>query len=305
MEPKVKKKVLITGGSGMIGQRVTNMLLEKEYEVFILSRGKAEKNEVRVIHWEPSRGLLDFPEGSHFHYVIHLAGAGIADKRWTDRRKTTIIESRTLSMGLLFDRLKRLKQPPEALISASAAGYYGSVTTEHIFTEDDRPGSDFLAHCCMLWETSTEPFRALGTRVAILRTGVVLSDEGGMLPRLIPPIRYYAGAPMGSGEQYIPWIHLEDICRMYVFCLENNCAGAFNAAAPLPVRQQQLTKEIARQLDKPLWLPRIPAWALKLVLGEMSTAVLEGSRISSEKIREKGFSFRYEKLNDALRSFEF
>ncbi|MBA4055456.1 MAG: TIGR01777 family protein, partial [Marivirga sp.] len=231
----------------------------------------------------------------------HLAGAGIADKPWTEERKREILESRTNSTRLLFDELKKGDHTVNVFISSSAIGYYGFGDKQEIFTEESNPGNDFLATVTRHWEKEVDAISALGIRVIKVRTGIVLSEKGGALMEIVKPVKFFAGAPLGSGEQYMSWIHLDDLCGLFIKAVEDPAmSGAYNGVAPNPVTNRDLTVTIARTLHKPLILPAIPAFVLKLLLGEMADLVLRGSKVSPQKILRAGYRFKFENLNEAL-----
>lgn len=284
--------ILVTGGTGLIGSNLCNLLKSKGHTVSILSRSKTKKTH--VFHWNIEDNYIDDEAIVNTDYIIHLAGAGIADKRWTKARKKELIASRVDSTNLLFEKVKALNPNLKGFISASGVGYYGAITSEKIFTENDNPDNDFLSEICILWEKKATKFNSLNIRTVILRTGVVFSKEGGALEKIIKPIQLGVGASLGSGNQYMPWIAMEDLCNMYVSAVENTeLNGIYNAVAPEHITNKELTKSIAKTLEKPLWLPNVPAFILKIMLGELAVILLEGSRVSSEKIKNTGFNFKY------------
>lgn len=291
--------ILVTGGTGLIGTSLCNLLRDKGYTVLILSRTKVDKPN--TFYWSLEDHYIDTEAIVEADYIIHLAGAGIADKRWTNERKRILIDSRVESGNILFEKVKELNPNLKGFISASAVGYYGATTSKKIYKENDTPGNDFASAVCIAWEKAVNQFSALNIRTVILRTGVVFSNKGGALEKLSQPIKLGVGAALGSGEQYIPWIHVDDLCNMYVEAIENKeLEGIYNAVAPEHITNKSLTKFIAKKLKKPLWLPNIPAFVMKLILGEMSVILLEGSRVSSEKIVSTGFKFKYPTLTKAL-----
>ena len=294
--------VLLTGGTGTIGRRLTQLLKQQGYTVSLLSRSNKPIDGVTVYTWDIHKGELDHRAIETADYIIHLAGAGIADERWTDARKREIIESRTLSTQLLADALANYPHHVKAFVSSSAIGYYGADTGDRPMVESSPAGSDFMAQVVRAWEQSADAVAALGIRTVKIRTGVVLTMEGGALPKLVQPIRLGAGAALGSGQQYMSWIHIDDICQMFIQALEDETwRRAYNAVAPEPVTNEELTRAIAEVLHKPLILPRVPAFALKLVFGEMAIAVLGSSLVLSKRIQhETDFSFHFPKLKDAL-----
>ncbi len=298
----MSKQVLITGGSGLIGSHLTQLLLKKKYSVAHLSRSEKNENGVKTYVWDIEKQEMDKEALATADYVIHLAGAGVADHRWTKSYKQEIIQSRTASARLLYNTVKNLKKNKiKAFLSASGVGIYGEDTGSAEILESSPHGTDFLAHVCEKWESSADKMEALGMRVVKLRTGMVLSEEGGALTKLVKPIKLGAGAPLGSGQQYISWIHIDDLCRMYLAAIENeNYKGAFNAVGPRPVTNEELTKAAAKVLKKPLFLPNVPSFALKLALGEMANIVLGGNKVSSQKIEAMGFEFNYSTIDAAL-----
>ncbi len=298
----MKKKVLISGGSGLIGTRLSEMLVEKGYEVIWLSRSGGTGVPYKVVTWDISRGTLDVEALEGLEAVVHLAGAGVADERWTKKRKEIIMNSRTESTTLLMNRLSEVKDKPKVFIGASAIGYYGANTGNVPIDEESVNGSDFLARVVLAWERASDPVELLGIRRTLLRVGVVLSADGGALPEILAPLKWGFGAPLGSGNQWMSWIHIEDLCRLFVEAIENpNYNGTYNGVAPSPATNREVTKAAASVLNKPLWLPAVPGFALKLALGEMAQIVLGGSMISSKKVEKLGFEFRFPKLEVALK----
>lgn len=298
----MSKTVLITGGTGLIGRKLTQLLLNEGYQVRYLSRRKDAYNQVEVFQWGIAKQYIDPQAFENLDYIVHLAGAGIADKRWTTNRKREILESRTLSSELLAQYLAEKRPNLKAFISASGISIYGHNTGNTILEEDASPNErDFLGKVSVAWEKSVDQVAALNIRTVKLRTGIVLSEEGGALPKLIQPIKWGAGAALGSGEQYMSWIHMEDLCRMYLFALENEqITGAYNAVGPRPVRNSEMTSVAAKVLNRPLLLPNVPGIALNIMLGEVSDLVLGGNRVSSKKIEAAGFHFKYQDLQKTL-----
>lgn len=292
--------ILITGGTGLVGTRLTQMLVDKGYTVTHLSRTHSNNEQVKTYIWDIGSHMVEDEALQTADYIIHLAGAGIADERWTKERKKVILESRTKSATLLIDRLKELKLQPKAFVSSSAIGYYGD-RQHHILNEDDAPGNGFLSEVCVAWEAAVKPVEALGTRLVMLRTGVVLSAQGGALKEMEKPVKFHLGTYLGSGNQYYSWIHIDDLCRMYIAAIENETMrGPYNAAAPNPVRNKILTKAIADALDINAIMLPAPTPALKLALGEMAATVLDSTRVSSNKIEETGFTFEFAEVEKAL-----
>jgi hypothetical protein len=295
-------KVLITGGSGLIGSRLTSLLKEKNIEVVHLSRSPSSKFGIKVYQWDWKKKEIDENCFNGVTDIVHLAGAGIADKPWTMSRKHEIIKSRVETANLIFDSLKKLKHPLNSYISASGIGYYGAITKDKIFTESDEPHDDFIAKSCIYWEKSADQFSDIASRVVKLRTGVVLDKNSGALAKIAKPVKFGVGSPIGTGKQAMPWIHIEDMAHLYLeTLLENTYNGVYNAVAPEQVNNEEVTKEIATVLNKPLFLPKVPAFVLRTVYGELSDIVLKGSQVSSEKLTKLGFQFQYPTLKEALR----
>jgi uncharacterized protein (TIGR01777 family) len=291
-------KILITGASGLIGNRLTDMLLQAGHQVVHLGRSK-KNGRVPSFVWDVDGSTIEEGAFNDVDTVIHLAGAGVADRRWSAAWKKEILESRIKSTALLVQYLEKNPQV-KTVVSASAIGYYG-VESNHELIETDKPGTDFLANVVEQWEAAVD--NITNKRVVKLRVGIVLSDKGGALKQMAAPIRLGVGAPLGSGKQAISWIHLDDLCSMFVYAVENeNLSGAYNATGPYAVTNQELTKAIAHQLQKPLWLPPVPGFVLKIMIGEMADMVVKGSVVSSRKIQQTGFKFQYPDLETALRN---
>jgi len=295
------KKILIGGGSGLVGSRLTDMLMSKGYNVTHLSRSKESKSWVDAIQWDVENHKLDPKDLEGFDIVINLAGAGIADEAWSAKRKKVIRDSRVNSNLLLRDSLEHLRVKPSLFISASAIGYYGLQTSEHVYKEEDNPGNDFLAQTCIEWESSANEVAKLGIPTAMVRIGLVLSDEGGALPEMEKPFRWGVGAPLGSGKQGMPWIHIDDLCGIFIHIIENKLEGVYNGAAPNGVSNKEFTKILAEVLNRKLLLPAVPGFMIKLVMGDRANLVLKGSLVSSEKILDTGYAFEFSKLKAALK----
>lgn len=291
-------KILITGGKGLIGTKLTKLLIEKNHEVVILSRSPTEKNE---FEWNISKNTIDAKAFDNVDFIIHMAGAGIADERWTSERKKILIDSRIESANLLFQKIKELNIPLKGFISASGIGFYGAITSDKIFKEKDGVGNDFIASICEKWETTALQFEKEKIPVTILRTGIVLSENRGALEKMRTPIV----TPLGSGKQYFAWIHIDDLCEMYLKAIEGNLIGIYNAVAPEHQTSFSFSKALAKSIKKPFIGIPLPSFLLKLAFGEMSIILLGGSKISSKKIEMSGFSFRFKTLEKALDSFKF
>lgn len=297
------KKILITGASGLLGRALTKLLLNEGYEVAHLGRSKRDKLKIKQYIWDIAKGFIEEGTLEDVDTIIHLAGAGIAEKRWTPKRKQEIIESRTKSAELMYRYLSNNSLSPDTFISASAIGYYGAVTSDKIFTEDDKPGKDFQASVCGIWEESADKFSELGIRTVKLRFGVVLSKEGGALKKMLLPTKFGLGSALGSGNQIFPWVHIDDVVNIILKSIrENNMKGAFNVVAPSFNDYNDFSRTLAKVLQKPYFMPNVPAFALKLVFGEMSDIILKGSRISPQKIIEQGYNFKHRNLEEALKN---
>lgn len=296
-------RVLITGGSGLIGRGAARELAAAGHEVVVLSRDPdragALPRGVRAARWDGATAagwadLLTADTG-----IVHLAGESIARGRWTDDKKRRIRDSRVRAGEAVMAAIRQAPAKPRVLLQGSAVGFYGPCGDE-LVAEDHPPGSDFLAQVCTAWEASTADAEALGVRRAILRTGVVLAKAAGALPKVTLPIKLMVGGPLGSGRQWLPWIHLADEVGAIRFLLENEAArGPFNLAAPDPVTNRDFTRAAAEALHRPAFLPA-PGFALHLVLGEMAAMILEGQRAVPRRLEELGYAFRFPQLRPAL-----
>jgi uncharacterized protein (TIGR01777 family) len=295
--------ILITGGTGLVGKHLCDKLQEKGYDVAILSRTKKEINGTQVYTWNLDKELIDKKALETADYIIHLAGANIAEKRWTPKRKQLIIDSRVKTAELIFNNIKRTKHKLKAFISASAIGYYGAVTSDKTFSEVDSCHNDFLGETCKLWEEAADKFEELEIRTVKIRTGVVLTKKGGALAKMKTPVKMGIASAIDSGNQYMPWIHIDDLCNIYIKAIEDvEMKGIYNAVAPEHVTNIEFTRKFASVLNKPFWFPNIPAFIMKLIFGEMSVILLEGSKVSSEKIKKSGYKFIYSNLISALKN---
>ena len=295
------KKILITGGTGTVGGRLTSLLLAAGHKVAHLSRS-SKQGSIKTYQWDINSMKMDPLAISENDVIIHLAGAGVFDKRWSAEYRKEIIDSRIQSTQLLYDYIKSSDKKPEAFISASAIGIYGSETTEKWYVEETPAANGFLSDVVMQWESAADHISTLGIRTVKLRIGIVLSEKGGALEQLALPVKYGVGASLGRGNQWVPWIHVEDLCRMFQYAVEHEeLIGVYNAVNPRPVTNSQLTQAIAKVLDKPLWIPAVPSFALELVLGKEKAAfVLGGSRVSADKIINTGFLYQFGELHAAL-----
>lgn len=295
------EKVVITGGSGLIGTPLTQLLIKQGYEVVHLSRRKNLHASVPTFLWDYEKNRIEDGALENATHIIHLAGESIAGGRWTTERKKSILESRTKTAELLFDKVKEKNISLKSFISASGISYYGTVTTENIFQEEDPQGNDFAAQVVIEWEKSVEKFNSI-CRVVKFRTGIVLDLRGGALKKMYGPVKWGIGSPLGSGKQYIPWIHSDDMCAMYLFALKNEISGNYNAVSSEHITNGVFIKAVGKASHHWVWAPKVPKFLLRLLFGEMSMVVLEGSRISNEKIKKEGFVFQFPELIAALKS---
>ena len=298
-------RVLVTGASGFVGQRVVRELQKNGHEVVVLTRNIAKSalnlgSRCKFIQWldtttAPSLAAFEGVEG-----VINLMGEGIADKRWDDAQKQKIHDSRVIGTQKLIEAISSMTKKPKVLVSASAVGIYGNRDAEEI-TEASSTGSDYLANLCKEWEAEANKAKTLGVRVVIIRTGVVLGRGGGALKKMLPIFKLGAGGPVGTGKQYMSWIHVDDLASIYVEAINNaSLEGAVNGTAPYPATNAEFTKALGKALHRPALL-KVPAFALKTAFGEMSTVLLEGQKVLPTKIKEKKFRFHYPTLEMALK----
>jgi uncharacterized protein len=305
--------VLITGGTGLIGKALTKLLLEKEYEVIILSRkppAGAITAGLAYAAWNPKEQTIDAKAIGKADYIIHLAGAGVADKRWTNKRKQEIRESRTMGSGLVVKALKEIPNQVKAVVSASGIGWYMPSAPiaegSRMWVETDPYDTSFLGETCRQWEQEIDPVGLLGKRLIKLRTGIVLSNDGGALPEFRKPIRFGIAAVLGSGRQMISWIHIDDLCRLYLDAIQHDrMEGVFNAVAPKPVDNKTFILSVAKHMKGKFFISfYVPAFLLKLFLGEMSIEVLKSANVSAGKIKNTGFQFLYPSLAAALENLQ-
>jgi len=298
----MKQKVLITGGTGLIGSHLIEFLKNKNFEIAVLSRNdKLNLNGVKTFYWNPENGYLDNAALENARIIIHLAGENIATSNWTLKKRKKIINSRIKSTLLLVDRIKQLDSKPHTFISASAIGYYGTFTSDQILEEDDPPGTDFLAGVVKTWESAVDLFDKMGIRTIKLRIGVVLSAKGGALPKMISSSKAGFFAPVGSGEQKIAWIHVSDLVKVIYFMIQTpGIKGVYNAVAPQCVTNTEFMRYLAYSTGKKFLNIHLPAWIMKLRFGEMANLFTKGTCVSARKLLDAGFVFDYPQLQDAL-----
>lgn len=296
-------KILITGGTGLIGKTISDMLLKNGDTPVLLGRGDGLVNGIKKYKWDLTTNYVDPGAFENVEHIIHLAGAGIVDNRWTESYKLEILKSRVKSSELLYNHLVKNNVVIKSMVGASAVGYYGGRQSNHVFTEEDSSFDDFLGKTCQLWEQSYSPFEKMGIRTSIIRTGIVLSARGGAYKVMAKAFKLGLGAPVASGKQYIPWIHIHDIASMFIYALLNEqVKGIFNGVASEFVSNDVFSKKLAQSLHKPFFLPNVPAFMLKIVLGESAVTITEGLKISNKKIKNTGFKFQYEHLEMALKN---
>lgn len=296
------QNVLLTGGSGFIGKHLTDVLIEAGFSVSVLSRSE-RKNTQRVTYykWDIKKNYIDKNAILNADYIIHLAGEGIVEKRWTRRRKRAIIESRVRPVEMIYSILEKNNKKLEAFVSASGIGIYGAITSHKICTENSDPANDFLGTTCQKWESAADKIGSLNIRTVKIRTGIVLGKNEGFLKKMIPTFKSGFGAVLGSGKQYLPWIHIEDLCQIYLKSIEDTkLEGPYNACITDNTTNARFSKTMAKLYDYTIWLPKVPPFVLKILLGKMSEAVLTGQRVSSEKIQKAGFEFQFTDLEKSL-----
>ncbi len=294
------KNVLITGGSGLVGKHLTRILESNKSEVSWVGRSKKERPTLQKYNWDVENGKIDKGWLQYTDTIIHLAGAGVADHKWTDSYKKEIYDSRIKSTKLLHDTLTNNKHSVKTLVCASAIGIYGNDCPES--TDETFPAqSNFLAKVCDDWEKEALKFESLGIRVVIIRVGIVLAKEGGFVKAVSAPAKWGLGAAFGNGKMLTSWIHINDLCGIFMKAGNDiNMKGAYNAVAPNPVSNKEITKAICKALHRPYFLPNVPSFILKLALGEMASMILANQNISSKKIEKAGYKFAFKHVEEAL-----
>jgi len=295
-------KLLITGATGLIGTEIMNLCIKKGYDVHYLTTSKEKiKNSecVKGFYWNPKTQEIDTDCIRGITTIINLAGASVS-KKWTLKHKEAILNSRIDTVKLLYKLLSENKNEVTHFATSSALGIYPSSLEKKYDETEMKTNLTFLGEVVNLWEKEADNIRKIGITVSKLRTGIVLSKKGGALVQMVKPIGYGLGAALGSGQQYQSWIHIYDMANMYLYIIENSIEGIFNAIASEPITNKNLTKAIAKQLNKSLWLPNIPVFMVKLILGEMSTIALESHYLLNEKIKNTGFVFKFDTIGDAL-----
>lgn len=294
-------KVLIAGGTGLIGRKLSSLLEKQGFEVMLLSRSKNNKSRYQLFQWNIEQGFIEEQAILEADYVINLAGAGIADKPWTKARKKTIIDSRVQSTRLLKQYFERLNHKPKAYISSTAIGYYGD-RGEHWVDEDSEVGKGFLSESTKAWEESIQSIASTGIRTVGIRVGVVLSTQGGALEKMLLPLKMGMSTYFGNGEQWYSWIHINDISNVFIHALrDENMSGTYNGVAPVPVRNKMLAKVLSQVSKGFSILAPAPAFAMRLAMGEMADVVLYSTRVKADKIQSTGFTFEFPTIEEALK----
>lgn len=294
--------VLITGATGLVGQELVNLLLQNGHNVHYLSTSKSKlvtNTNYKGFYWNPKKAEIDTNALTGVEVIIHLAGANVA-KKWTTAYKEEIIESRVLSTQLLYQTLQKNSHQVKQIISASAVGIYPDSLTDIYHETDLDIDVSFLGNVVKQWENEVSQFEKLEIIVSKIRIGIVLAKNGGALQEMAKPIKYGVGAAFGSGEQYQSWIHVQDLVAIFQFVMENQLAGVYNGVAPYPVTNSELTKAIAKTLGKPLFLPNIPKFVMKLILGEMHQILFSSQHVSCRKLLDENFQFKFASLDKAL-----
>lgn len=292
--------ILLAGGTGLIGSRLSQLLQRKGHTVSLLSRRASNSGPVPAYEWDPARGLIDHEAVRLSDVVINLAGAGIADVRWTDARKREIIDSRVNSARLLLESFLHTGHTPQCYLSGAAIGYYGD-RSDTILEENAAPGRGFLAESCIEWEKAVQEIAGADIRTVVFRIGIVLSTQGGALEKMLLPARLGAGTYFGDGSQWYSWIHIDDVCRLFIHAIEHpDMAGTYNAVAPNPTPNKAFAAALMQAMNRPQILVPAPAFALRFAMGEMADVVLNSTRVSSKKTEQTGFRFDFPELEPAI-----
>ncbi len=297
----MNERILITGGTGLVGKRLSEILTNKGYHVSFLTRSAHGK--AHYFEWDIEKGIIDDNAIVNADHIVHLAGASVAEGKWSPARKKEIIDSRVKSAALLLQSLQRTGHKLKSFISASGTGIYGLDTADAILTETSPFGKDFLADVCVQWEQGADNIAPYAQNIVKLRIGVVLAKNGGALKKMIAPFKFGIASALGSGKQYLSWIHIDDLCNGIEFMISNQTNGVVNMVAGEPVTNLEFTKTIAKVLRIPIMLPNVPSVLLKLLLGEMSGIVLGGNRVSNKKLTSIGYKFTFNKLEEAIKNF--
>jgi uncharacterized protein (TIGR01777 family) len=293
--------ILVAGGSGLIGKHLIQLLLQNQFRVSVLSRTKKSIRNVNVFTWDVEKEFIEPGAFQNVDAIINLAGQGIADKPWTSKRKTEVLESRTKSTHFLFKMLSTSPHQVKTFINASAIGIYKS--GNEIQNESGNTGDDFLAQICTAWEKEAFQMQSINIRTVILRIGLVLSARGGMLKEILLPMKFFIAPVFGNGKQWQSWIHINDLCSMIMFAIENNSVkGVYNAVASQPLQQVNLTTAMQKAIKKPTLKIYVPVFFLKIFLGERANMLISSQRISNTKIKGMGFSFLFSNSINAIKN---
>lgn len=294
--------ILISGGTGLVGRALAEKLIIEGHEVRILSRNPVTRSSMKSFYWNIEKNEIDEKAFEGLDHIVHLAGTGIADERWTAARKREIIDSRVKSMKLITSMVIKKSIHLTSFVGAGAVGFYGMITSEKIYQETDDAGNDFLSESCIQWENSYNELKNFSSRTCIIRTGVVLSNQGGAIKRLVPLFNSGLGSAMGSGKQYLPWIHIHDLVSVYMKALfDPTYNGIYNAVSSEQITNKQFSEQLAKALSASFFMPNVPGFALKVILGKMADILLTGSRISNQKLIDTGFHFNFPTLKGALK----
>jgi uncharacterized protein (TIGR01777 family) len=302
-------RIIITGGTGFIGRKLTDSLATDSHEVIILSRHPKQVKEfpaqVKIVGWDAksAQGWGHLADGADV--IVNLAGesiagSGLIPSRWTEKRKQRIVQSRTEAAAAVVQAVEAATNKPHVVIQASAVGYYGACGDE-VITESHQPGNDFLGRVCVQWENASAKLDDLGVRRAVIRIGLILSAEDGVLPRLMLPFHFFAGGPLGTGKQWYPWIHINDVVSAIRFIItQDSTQGVHNLTAPNPLTNRDFSRALGRAMHRPSFVP-VPSFPFKLALGEMATLILDGQRAVPQKLTQMGFNFQFDEADTALR----
>jgi uncharacterized protein len=297
------KNVLIAGGTGLLGSRLSEILMEKGYKVSILTRkpGKTDNPNYTYYIWDPAKREITDEAIQKADYIVNLAGANIGGNRWTESYKKLLLSSRIESTNTIVTKLKTIDHNVKTLYNASASGYYGYNRGEEILGEESGAGTDFLSDVCMAWENEAKKLNHQKTRLVIFRQGLVFSSKGGAMAAIATPIKLFAGATFGSGNQFMPWIHIDDLCHAIIYSFENEkVGGIYNAVSPEFITNEALVKSLAKEIHRPVFLPSIPESVLKIMVGDAAESLVGSLKLSAGKIISTGFTFEFPELSDAI-----
>ncbi|MCB0480235.1 MAG: TIGR01777 family oxidoreductase [Flavobacteriales bacterium] len=301
--------ILISGGTGLLGKAICKKLLRAGHLIHILTRQEKKSGHPQITYfkWDLSKGYIEEDAFKNIEGIVHLAGTSVAEGRWNKKRKQDILNSRVESAELLKAYLLKVNIKLDFFVSASGVAYYGSKTSNSIFTEMDQLGSGFLADVTQHWESAADSFSNASNRVVKIRISTVLAKDGGAFPKLAMPVKWGLGAALGAGKQWFPWIHIDDLAQLFVWVIEEKKSGIYNGCAPEEATNYSFTKALAKKLGRPFIIPPIPSFVLRLILGtEMANEmILNGSRISAQKSLEEGFVFRFPKVENAISDLLF